>query len=43
MREVTEEDVYTGANMAKNGWKMPDEDKKNMLIKSLIPIQRNTL
>jgi len=31
---VTQDENYIGAHMAKNGWKMPDEDKKTMQLKN---------
>jgi hypothetical protein len=30
LREVTEDENYAGAELARNGWKMPEEDKKNI-------------
>ena len=30
-KEVTENDRYAGSSMAKMGWKMPEEDKRDIL------------
>jgi hypothetical protein len=32
LREVTEDDNYAGSQLARIGWKMPDEDKKNITL-----------
>ena len=32
LREVTQDDIYAGSQLAKIGWKMPEEDKKNIAI-----------
>jgi hypothetical protein len=30
---VTEDENYSGANLARIGWKMPEEDKKDIQLK----------
>ncbi len=32
LREVTVDDEYSGINLAKLGWKMPEEDKKRIAV-----------
>lgn len=40
LKEVTEDDMYAGSSMAKNIWRMPDEDKKNSVIRQGTKTQR---
>ena len=38
LKEVTTEDIYASGSIAKIGWKMPDEDKKEINIRLKIPV-----
>ena len=40
MADVTDESTYFGINMARKEWKMPEEVKKEIMMKSMAKVSR---